>query len=151
MNGLGPRRRRSAVAACVGPQRGRDPNFMAEGLGAGGSTEYKVRGVSKTMQIEKDRRKTARSGAAPGIFAWLSPAVRNARGSSWLVLLVDDASLRSMGQAGFIAASLSLSLRDFIRRKADVGRRLVAVLLPPSLALSVFILASLTLLLGARC
>ncbi|KAJ7909256.1 hypothetical protein B0H13DRAFT_2192889 [Mycena leptocephala] len=81
-----------------------------------------------------------KAGASSGFFGWVSPAVRNPRLlKTWIrcvltvaasmVLLVDSATLKTMGQAGFFAA-------------------IVSVLLPPSLALSVFVLASVTLLLG---
>ncbi|KAJ7649402.1 hypothetical protein DFH06DRAFT_1331774 [Mycena polygramma] len=97
-------------------------------------------GGSVGERQEENADKEIESAAAPGYFAWLSPALRNKRLlKTWVrcvlalagavVLLVDNASLRTMGQAGFFAA-------------------LVAVLLPPSLALSVFILASFTLLFG---
>ncbi|KAJ7083884.1 hypothetical protein C8R44DRAFT_862351 [Mycena epipterygia] len=80
------------------------------------------------------------AAAAPGFFSWVLPAVRTRRTlKTWLrcvlalagamTLLVDNATLNSMGQAGFFAA-------------------IVAVLLPPSLALSVFVFASATLLIG---
>ncbi|KAJ7660842.1 hypothetical protein DFH06DRAFT_1472122 [Mycena polygramma] len=110
-----------------------------------GSAEDKASGVGEKDSNgngdgEEDADKEIEAAAAPGFFAWLSPALRNKRLlKTWVrcilalagavVLLVDNASLRTMGQAGFFAA-------------------LVAVLLPPSLALSVFILASFTLLFG---
>ncbi|KAJ6613973.1 hypothetical protein B0H10DRAFT_2436246 [Mycena sp. CBHHK59/15] len=78
--------------------------------------------------------------ADPGQFAWVLPALKTPRTlKTWLrcvlatvaamVLLVDNASLNSMGQAGFFAAIISM-------------------MLPPMMALSVFALASITLLLG---
>ncbi|KAJ7083898.1 hypothetical protein C8R44DRAFT_894338 [Mycena epipterygia] len=85
-------------------------------------------------------RSIAKKAAAPGFFGWVLPALRTRRTlKTWLhcvltlagamTLLVDNAMLNSMGQAGFFAA-------------------IVAVLLLPSLALSVFMLASATLLLA---
>ncbi|KAF7367705.1 hypothetical protein MSAN_00834300 [Mycena sanguinolenta] len=76
----------------------------------------------------------------PGFFSWARPAIRNQRLlKTWLrcilasagamILLVDKVTLNTMGQAGFFAA-------------------IVSVLLPPSLALSVFLMASVTLLFG---
>ncbi|KAL0954522.1 hypothetical protein HGRIS_003489 [Hohenbuehelia grisea] len=75
-----------------------------------------------------------------GIYAWLLPALKSRRKwktfirciavlASTVILLVDEVTLRSMGQAGFFAAVL-------------------AIMLPPSLPLSVFILATLTLVIG---
>ncbi|KAJ7328501.1 hypothetical protein DFH08DRAFT_1084557 [Mycena albidolilacea] len=76
---------------------------------------------------------------ALGLFSCVFPALRNLRvlktcvrcvlvSAAAIVLLVDKASLATMGQAGFFAA--------------------VSILLPPLLALSVLVLASLTLLIG---
>ncbi|KAF7318664.1 hypothetical protein HMN09_00378100 [Mycena chlorophos] len=75
-----------------------------------------------------------------GFFSWIKPAIAKRRTlKTWtrcalalaggLVLLVDDATLKSMGQAGFFAS-------------------LVAMLLPPSMALSLFIMAAFTMLFG---
>ncbi|KAJ7909254.1 hypothetical protein B0H13DRAFT_2493137 [Mycena leptocephala] len=82
---------------------------------------------------------------AGGLFAWVGPALRNPRLlKTWIrcvlnltasiVLLVDNATLKTMGQTGFFAAT-----------RAKI---IVSVLLLPSLALFVFVLASVTLLLG---
>ncbi|KAJ6459650.1 hypothetical protein C8R45DRAFT_553978 [Mycena sanguinolenta] len=76
----------------------------------------------------------------PGFFSWARPAIRNPRllktglrcilaSAAAMILLVDKVTLNTMGQAGFFAA-------------------IVSMLLPPSLALSVFLMASVTLLLG---
>ncbi|KAJ7909259.1 hypothetical protein B0H13DRAFT_2661550 [Mycena leptocephala] len=98
----------------------------------------------ETKNEEPEAGKTA--PASSGFFGWVSPAVRNPRLlKTWIrsvltvaasmVLLVDSATLRTMGQAGFFASARP--------------KRIVSVLLPPSLALSVFVLASVALLLGA--
>ncbi|KAF7330042.1 hypothetical protein MKEN_00268300 [Mycena kentingensis (nom. inval.)] len=79
-------------------------------------------------------------GPNAGFFGWVKPAISKRRTlKTWtrsllvlagtLVLLVVNPSLRSMGQAGFFAS-------------------IIAILLPPSFALSFFILAVLTLLVG---
>ncbi|KAJ7207441.1 hypothetical protein GGX14DRAFT_698162 [Mycena pura] len=79
-------------------------------------------------------------GPAGGFFSWILPALKTPRThKTWvrcifafagsMVLLVCNASLRSMGQAAFFAG-------------------IVAFMLPPSLALSLFMFASLTLLFG---
>ncbi|KAJ7447940.1 hypothetical protein B0H11DRAFT_351668 [Mycena galericulata] len=84
--------------------------------------------------------KDAAPAGAPGLFAWVGPALRNRRTlktfvrcvlttAATLVLLVDKVTLNSMGQAGFFSA-------------------IVSILLPPSMALSMFAFASITLLLG---
>ncbi|KAJ7882480.1 hypothetical protein B0H13DRAFT_2667361 [Mycena leptocephala] len=93
----------------------------------------------ETKNEEPEAGKTA--PASSGFFGWVSPAVRNPRLlKTWIrcvltvaasiVLLVDSATLRTMGQTGFFAAC-------------------VVSVSSASLALSVFVLASVTLLLGA--
>jgi hypothetical protein len=63
----------------------------------------------------KNEEPKAGKAGAGGFFAWVSPAVRNPRLlKTWIrcvltvaasmVLLVDSATLRTMGQAGFFAA-----------------------------------------------
>ncbi|KAJ7093436.1 hypothetical protein B0H15DRAFT_832325 [Mycena belliarum] len=90
--------------------------------------------IPQAQSTSKDIRR------AGGLFAWVGPAVKKRRMlKTWLrcvlalaaslILLVNQETLTTMGQAGFFAA-------------------LVAVLLPPSLALSMFALASITLLSG---
>ncbi|KAJ7909248.1 hypothetical protein B0H13DRAFT_640491 [Mycena leptocephala] len=97
-------------------------------------------GTNNSGKEPKAGKAGLKASASSGFFAWVSPVVRNSRLlKTWIrcvlivaasmVLLVDSATLRTMGQAGFFAA-------------------IVSVLLPPSLALSVFVLASVTLLLG---
>ncbi|KAF5376953.1 hypothetical protein D9615_007250 [Tricholomella constricta] len=77
---------------------------------------------------------------APGFFSWILPALKSRRTlKTWirccialaatLVLMVANKTLTNMGQAAFFAA-------------------IVAVMLPPSIALSLFILGIVTLLLG---
>ncbi|KAF7340394.1 hypothetical protein MVEN_01958900 [Mycena venus] len=84
--------------------------------------------------------KPAGPPGAPGFWSWLGPAVRNKRmlktwvrcvlaSAATVVLLVDKATLTTMGQAGFFAT-------------------IVSVLLPPSFALSIFMLVSVILLSG---
>ncbi|KAF8168489.1 hypothetical protein B0H34DRAFT_816566 [Crassisporium funariophilum] len=93
--------------------------------------------MSSTETIPKNPR---RKSAKEGYFSWLGPAIRSRRTlKTWfrccvavavtMILLVDNSTSLSMGQAAFFAA-------------------IVAVMLPPTFALSVFIMAILTLLLG---
>ncbi|KAJ7612695.1 hypothetical protein FB45DRAFT_939576 [Roridomyces roridus] len=86
------------------------------------------------------KKDVAEKAMAPGPFAWIKPAMKNPRTlktlarcllvtAATLILLVDKTTLNTMGQAGFFAA-------------------IVSVMLPPSLALSMFAFASFTLLMG---
>ncbi|KAG6901993.1 hypothetical protein C0995_005793 [Termitomyces sp. Mi166 len=76
----------------------------------------------------------------PGFFSWILPALKKPRViKTWirccvalaasLILMVSNRTLDSMGQAGFFGT-------------------IVAVMLPPSIALSLFLLAAITLVLG---
>ncbi|KAJ6509663.1 hypothetical protein DFH09DRAFT_1100718 [Mycena vulgaris] len=98
------------------------------------------RAVGAEGKLERETEKAAAVPSAPGFFAWVGPALKSRRTlKTWLrcvltvaaamVLLVDHATLNTMGQAGFFAA-------------------IVSVMLPPSLALSMFVFASVTLLFG---
>ncbi|KAG6910622.1 hypothetical protein DXG01_009131 [Tephrocybe rancida] len=84
--------------------------------------------------------KTSQTPKTPGFFSWILPALKTPRTvKTWirccvalaatLILMVSRHTLINMGQAGFFAA-------------------IIAVMLPPSLALSLFIFAVITLLLG---
>ncbi|KJA27441.1 hypothetical protein HYPSUDRAFT_131287 [Hypholoma sublateritium FD-334 SS-4] len=84
--------------------------------------------------------KTLRTDAAPGPFAWVNLAFKSRRTmKTWIrccaafaataILLVSRKTSDTMGQAAFFSL-------------------LVAVILPPSLALSVFLVAAITLLIG---
>ncbi|KAJ7259813.1 hypothetical protein C8J57DRAFT_1339211 [Mycena rebaudengoi] len=104
---------------------------------------------SNTVDSRQSPKRPAASDSAPihseevqspGPFSWILPALKTRRTrKTWLrcvlvlaasmVLLVDSRTLNNMGQAGFFVA-------------------MVAVLLPPSMALSMFLLAATTLLLG---
>ncbi|KAG5654141.1 hypothetical protein H0H81_006852 [Sphagnurus paluster] len=85
-------------------------------------------------------RKSPLPTQAPGFFSWILPALRSRRTvktwirccialSASLILMVSRKTLDNMGQAAFFAA-------------------IVSVMLPPSMALSLFLLAALTLILG---
>ncbi|KAJ7159965.1 hypothetical protein C8R43DRAFT_993969 [Mycena crocata] len=119
----------------------RDTKKNGGGLRTAESESKGVQGEGEKEQ-QKDVKAGGGKAAGPagGFFAWVGPAVRTRRTlKTWarcvlvvaaaMVLLVDHATLTTMGQAGFFAA-------------------IVAVLLPPSLALSVFTIASLTLIIG---
>ncbi|KAJ7679684.1 hypothetical protein B0H17DRAFT_1077726 [Mycena rosella] len=106
----------------------------------GGGKEGEGGGSSSEGGKVKEERTAAVPPPTGGFFAWVVPALKKRRMlKTWvrcvlalagaMVLLVDHATLNTMGQAGFFAA-------------------IVSVMLPPSLALSVFVLASITLLLG---
>lgn len=97
---------------------------------------------------------------APGFFAWAGPALRNKRMlKTWVrcvlvmaaavVLLVDHATLQTMGCVLIFLEWFRMVLMRIDCRLAGFFTMIVAVLLPPSLALSVFIMASMTILLGA--
>ncbi|KAG6889035.1 hypothetical protein C0992_006603 [Termitomyces sp. T32_za158] len=90
--------------------------------------------TTATSQVPKAHK-------TPGFFSWILPALKNpgtlktlvrccAALAATLILMVSNRTLDSMGQAGFFAASI------------------VAVMLPPSMALSLFLLAAVTFLLG---
>ncbi|KAK7008046.1 hypothetical protein R3P38DRAFT_3211693 [Favolaschia claudopus] len=113
-------------------------------MSAGSSTEPDdvKRGGDGAVAIDSGKSNVAndKPSAMPAFFSWLIPAIRNRRtlktfircllvSAAALVLLVDRITLINMGQAAFFAS-------------------IVAFLLPPSMALSVFLLASITLLLG---
>lgn len=94
------------------------------------------------------------------VFAWVLPALKSRRTikttircclvtASTMVLLVDNKTLNSMGQAGFFASCVSFYMSR--RTWASMNwwtDRLVSVMLPPTLALSLFVFVSITLLLG---
>ncbi|KAJ7730484.1 hypothetical protein DFH07DRAFT_993871 [Mycena maculata] len=100
-------------------------------------TDTAVDGIRENPETKAQEGEKAK---APGFFSWVLPALRKRRTlKTWLrcvlvtaatlVLLFDDATLATMGQAGFFAA-------------------IISVMLPPSLALSMFTFASIILLLG---
>ncbi|KAG6828854.1 hypothetical protein H0H92_006561 [Tricholoma furcatifolium] len=89
---------------------------------------------------EKAPMAQAPAPKAPGPFSWVLPALKTPRiVKTWirccvtlaatLILMVSTKGLDNMGQAGFFAC-------------------IVAVMIPPSMALSLFVLAIVTLLLG---
>ncbi|KAJ7474206.1 hypothetical protein FB451DRAFT_1248307 [Mycena latifolia] len=101
-----------------------------------------INGEGDSLGSDPEKQQTAKAAppAAGGFFGWVVPALKTPRTlKTWvrcvlvlaaaIVLLVDHTTLNTMGQAGFFAA-------------------IVAVMLPPSMALSVFVLASITLLFG---
>ncbi|KAJ8703362.1 hypothetical protein PTI98_001989 [Pleurotus ostreatus] len=98
--------------------------------------------ISAATERTTKRHEHSPSGEACSLYppSWLLVALKSRR--KWktfirctlvlvatLVLLVDDATLQSMGQAGFFAAIL-------------------AIMLPPSMPLTLFILANMTLVIG---
>ncbi|KAF8152843.1 hypothetical protein K438DRAFT_1863917 [Mycena galopus ATCC 62051] len=121
---------------------GDEENDLEKGLGVGAAENGGGEREKPKAAAAKTEAAAVKPQGPPGLFSWVGPALRNKRMlKTWLrcvlasaaaiILLVDKATLTTMGQAGFFAA-------------------IVSILLPPSLALSVFLMASVTLLLGAH-
>ncbi|KAG5725819.1 hypothetical protein E4T56_gene2441 [Termitomyces sp. T112] len=101
----------------------------------------KVSSMEKSSSVTTATNKVPRAhNKTPGFFSWVLPALKTPRIlKTWirccvalaaaLILMVCHRTLDNMGQAGFFAA-------------------IIAVMLPPSIALSLYLLAAITLLLG---